>query len=636
MSHLPADLTLRRAELPAALRRPDQRDSDAIPRVGVTLAAVERFQREVARARGAQRPWLLGFGATTRGLTTDAVNKFAMAHLMGGLRCAYVSLLDAGNASLVGEATVFVSHAWAMPFDALVAALRESEREQRAREPARTPYFWLDVLVNDQFAAPARPSEWWQTEFRENVRRIGHTLVVLEWERPLPLQRLWCIWEIFCAASAVAEAKETEARAGGAARDPAAVPQRALLLELALPPASRAAFERALTSYFPSVLAERFDLLVSKLCCIDLHDADAFHGGSGVGSCSRIPGGCPAVKAYKPCPNDKAQILGAIERAPGGVDGVTKVVNGALREWMVGSVRKTLAAEPDADKRARIVLQMSLADFMYEHCGRPAEAEALLRESADAWRRTYGAEAAITLTVIGKLATVLQGQGKLGEAEQLMRETLAAERRTLGDAHFSTLTSISNLGMLLKARGDLDGAENLLREDLAACRRTLGDAHLCTLTSMNNLGSLLQARGDLDSAEKLYREALAAARRSVGTEYQALESARDLADVLVSLGDTASVAEAALLADEMLAGLRRNFYWEGHSMPLIALRVRGRVLAAQGDLAGAAAVLRASFDGLRATGKDDYEARKSARELAAVLRAQGDEVGAAAVEASVA
>ena len=190
----PADPALRRAELPAALRRPaDQRDSDAIPRVGVTLAAVERFQREVARARGEQRPWLLCFGATTRGLTTDAVNKLAMARLTGARRCAYASLLDAGDASLVGEATIFVSHAWAMQFDALVATLRDFDREQRAREPARTPYFWLDLLVNDQFAAPSRPFEWWQTVFRENVRRIGHTIVVLEWERPLPRKRYWLI-----------------------------------------------------------------------------------------------------------------------------------------------------------------------------------------------------------------------------------------------------------------------------------------------------------------------------------------------------------------------------------------------------------------------------------------------------------
>ena len=65
--------------------------------------------------------------------------------------------------------------------------------------------------------------------------------------------------------------------------------------------------------------------------------------------------------------------------------------------------------------------------------------------------------------------------------------------------------------------------------------------------------------------------------------------------------------------------------------------MRGRVLAAQSDIAGAAAACRAWLYGLRAAGEDAAgEARKSARELAAVLRAQGDKAGAAEVEVSAA
>jgi hypothetical protein len=62
------------------------------------------------------------------------------------------------------------------------------------------------------------------------------------------------------------------------------------------------------------------------------------------------------------------------------------------------------------------------------------------------------------------------------------------------------------------------------------------------------------------------------------------------------------------------------------------------VLAAQGDLAGAATALRASLMGLRkpeANLQDLGELSKSARELAAALRAQGDEAGALEAEASV-
>ncbi len=590
---------------------PDK-SNGAIPRVGVTLAAVERFQREVARARGARRPWLLCFGATTRGLTTDAVNKLAMAHLTGAQRCAYASLLDTGDATLVGEATVFVSHAWAMPFDALVAALRDFDREERAREPARPPYFWLDLLVNDQFAAPSRPFEWWQTVFRENVRRIGHTLVVLEWERPLPLQRVWCVWEMFCAASAVAEASEAGARDGGAASG-AAPPRRAPLLELALPPASRAAFEHALTSDFESISA--------KLCRIDLRDADAFHGGSGPGSCGRILGGCPAVAADKPCPNDKAQILGAIERAPGGVDGVTKVVIGALREWMVEGARRTLAAIPGAKKRAGSDLQYYLACFL-EDCGRLAEAEVLLRETAEVLRRTLGAEAENTLVAIDKLAGVLMVQGKLEESEPLFLETLGAQRRTLGDAHPSTLASINNLGSLLQYRGDLDGAEMLLREALDALRRTLGDTHPGTLANINNLGFLLKARGDLDGAEKLYREALDARRLTLGDEHpNTLTSMGNLGDLLYARGDLGS---AEKLYREALDA-RRLTLGDGHPNTLSSVHNLGALLFKRGDLAEAATLLREALAGnRRVLGDAHKDTLITASSLAKTLHELGD------------
>ena len=80
--------------------------------------------------------------------------------------------------------------------------------------------------------------------------------------------------------------------------------------------------------------------------------------------------------------------------------------------------------------------------------------------------------------------------------------------------------------------------------------------------------------------------------------------------------------------------------WTNHrfSSKLVnpANRRKHSIIIVGTGLAGASAALQASLDGLRATGEDDEEAAKSARELAIVLRAQGDEAGAAAAEASVA
>ena len=71
---------------------------------------------------------MLCFGATTRGLSADAGDRPAVAHLMGARHCAYVALLDASDATLVGKATTFVTNGPAVPFDALEGALRELDR----------------------------------------------------------------------------------------------------------------------------------------------------------------------------------------------------------------------------------------------------------------------------------------------------------------------------------------------------------------------------------------------------------------------------------------------------------------------------------------------------------------------------
>ena len=506
--------------------------------------AIDHFCAELARKAP---QYVRGSGA----LSTEEVNRLAMTHLVGERRCAFVALLDTAGEELVGEATVFVSHAWGMPFDTLVAALRESERELREREPARKPYFWVDALVKDLFEeqeqGPMRPFEWWAMTIRSNVQRIGHTVVVLEWERQLPLERIWCVWELFCAI----EGKDGR-------------------LELALPPASGVAFVQALVDDFGSIAA--------KLCRIDLSNARSYN-------------------AY-----DTANIRGAIESTPGGFDRVSKVVISLLRDWMVRTGLSELASIKDHDERAGSALQNSLATLLQDF-GRLSEAEPLFRESLEVRRRTLGGTHPSALVSIYNLGSLLRDRGDLDSAEPLLREALDGCRRTLGDAHPSTLTSIASLGRLLQARGDLDGAEPLYREALDVCRRTLGDAHPSTLTSINNLCSLLLDRSDLGGAEPLYREALDSCRRTLGdTHPSTLNSINNLSALLKDCGDLDS---AEPLLRECLV-LRRRTLGDAHPNTLVSINSLGRLLHARGDLDSAEPLLREALAESRGTLGDTH------------------------------
>ena len=98
-----------------------------------------------------------------------------------------------GSRSVVGEATVFVSHGWKCGFEKAVEVMLEyAESHPEA-------YFWFDLFVNNQNIASNIPHEWWRTTFKESIEQIGSVLVVMTpWQSPVPPKRAWCLWEILC------------------------------------------------------------------------------------------------------------------------------------------------------------------------------------------------------------------------------------------------------------------------------------------------------------------------------------------------------------------------------------------------------------------------------------------------------
>lgn len=113
---------------------------DGVPRRGITLAGLRALVARVREAAGL---------TTTEGLTTQMVSDIAKSRLTLERRCACVDLLD-GDAALVREPpTVFISHTWLSPFDALLDVVSETDRMLRARNPGPTPEL-LDRLCCEQ------------------------------------------------------------------------------------------------------------------------------------------------------------------------------------------------------------------------------------------------------------------------------------------------------------------------------------------------------------------------------------------------------------------------------------------------------------------------------------------------------
>ena len=131
----------------------------------------------------------------------------------------YCALLKEKDASLVADATVFVSHGWRYQFLDVVDTLNYYFRN----EDYKKVYVWFDLFTNNQHSCDDARKEWWQHTFEDAISKIGFTLMIFAktpanpergesacgWENPHPLTRIWCLWELYCTANGITPTGES-------------------------------------------------------------------------------------------------------------------------------------------------------------------------------------------------------------------------------------------------------------------------------------------------------------------------------------------------------------------------------------------------------------------------------------------
>lgn len=280
---------------------------EGCPTDGVAFWALRRFIK--------QHETKVNGETTTRDVCFELVKPAT-----GAQKCAsYVDLirgdtLDGGGSPAVAHATLFVSHAWACPFQELFAAV-EAHISQHVSGAARdSVYLWIDIftvsaVTTTQHAVislpadlrrslvmrgllvtrsvlpphllqvnqhnvescagpacgcgttrPAPKSKWWAESFEQAIDGIGSAVAVLHpWNQPEMLTRAWCLWELFCVSGGGSAGGESSM---------AAAAGRQHRLEVALSPTQRRAFIDALTV--------DFDSIEQNISRIDSRNATAF------------------------------------------------------------------------------------------------------------------------------------------------------------------------------------------------------------------------------------------------------------------------------------------------------------------------------------------------------------------------
>jgi len=179
----------------------------------------------------------------------------------------------------------------------------------------------------------------------------------------------------------------------------------------------------------------------------------------------------------------------------------------SAREVLDASARRIdadLAASPALAAELRLVLGRA-----YRSLGQPKQAEALLRDAAEAFASPALAQPAQAAVAWSQLATLLANDRRGDEAVAAANEARRLRGATPTPAEAAD--TLNALGIALTATGALAEAESALREALALRREGPAADPGSAVATLNNLGRVQRLRGDAAAAEASHREALALA-----------------------------------------------------------------------------------------------------------------------------
>lgn len=542
-------------------------------------------------------------------------------------RAGEVAYLDTLPKGLRGKANVFVSHAWAYDFKAVVGAI------ERAGLDEETTYYWFDLVNNNQVHAPSLPFEWWANTFKKNVQEIGKVLLILAPVLdPIPLTRAWCLFEIHACSTTGCE------------------------LQVEMPPSEAAAFEDTFLYHFDSISTSLGKVDLARAESFNAADRDNIHRtvreGVGFHQCN--------VQVME---RMRAWLLSAaraaVDRAAMAVQGILRkegrpvpadldaVADDGVRGRSTGlpsflccmaSARadpvSPSAPAPDASdgfggvspalrqaERDRQTLMTYLGRLLMDQ-GDPASAEQLFRAVVRGRRRVFGDNAVQVFSAIDNVATSLHRQGRAADAVPLYRQAVDGQERTVGPSSEYTMRSVNSLAIVLSELGQLDEAIELLRRAVATVEN-LGDTvdPAVLLNYQANLALNLVEVGQQAEGETMLRDVVQRQAVLYGASYAAsLMPSFHLANLLKATG---RVEESLALFTKINAAQEKELGPE-HPKTLNTVARRGMALVAAGKRqAGLDAMRMAVETQTRALGKTHPDTLTSLSDLALTLREGG-------------
>ena len=422
------------------------------PKEGIKLSSLEIFINEC------------GGRSVLDGLSTTDVNNLFQKPLTIHMKSSYCDYLKTIDVNSVGEAQVFISHAWKYKFLDVVDTMRYHFRDN--------PHIiiWFDLFSNNQHGAPDLDFYWWSTTFKSAIVKFNYTVMILSpWNNPIPLTRAWCLFEIYCTAECKCK------------------------FEVAISQADQENFLEAIQISASKNMDRRNAMrpLHAMLATIDVRKSESWN------------------------PDDKYRIFDAVERSVGFV-GINKLVFERLRDWVIDAA--TISLQNCSSEENRATAQQSLG-LLCCYQARYDLAEPLLLDSLKIRERLVGEKHPDTITSYNDLAFVYQNTGRYEQALPLHMKCVSLRIEIYGEKHQETLSSMNYLAGVYKLMGRYNEALPYCVKCLTVREEILGENHPHTIMATGNLAGLYDNMGKCGEALPLHIQCLAMAQSTLEEKY---------------------------------------------------------------------------------------------------------------------
>ena len=347
------------------------------PTKGVKLSYIKEFYD------------LCGGRELIKDLTTTEINDDFQKRMTERYKLSFCDYLFYQNHPAVGEATVFISHAWKYRFVDVMDALEFHFKDNL------DVIIWFDLFSNNQHITLDLNFDWWCGTFKSAIEKFGYTVMVLcPWDDPIPLKRAWCIWELYCTC------------------------------------VSNSTFAIALSDenqkqFLNDILNNTEGAINKMLAVINAENSECFK------------------------PEDKFKIFEIVKKEVG-FHNINAMIFEQMRDWVIKTTVSFMNNEHNAEN---LTQTMSALACLYENQGKYDLAEPLSVDCLKQRKAILGESHPDTLGSVNNLAGLYKKQGKYDLAEPLYVDCLKQSKAILGDSHPDTLTSINNLAGLYKKQG---------------------------------------------------------------------------------------------------------------------------------------------------------------------------------------